>query len=531
VIAELHKLFGVAVGSITQLFLVVVLLGAGTDYGLFLVFRMREEMGRGLDLHAAVIKSLSRVGETITFSAGIVIAAVLCLLLASFGFYQGLGPATAIAVGILLLAGVTLLPALYAIFGRAAFWPASVRSTTGRVSIWGRIAGHVVQRPAPVLLTGVVLFAGLAGYGLLTYAPVNLLANPTATASQSARGTQILLAHFPAGETNATYLLLRYDTPVWNHPVVLSQITQRLTGDPVFQSVSGPLDPNGTQLSSRQLQLLRGRLGPAFTLPLTPPAGTSVPLAVYNAYRATAQFISPDGRSVQFGGTLTAGAPDSTGATLAIPHIRTALARAGQTTGAAETGVTGLAAFAYDTGTVSDNDLKRIVPVVLIVLALLLTLVLRSLVAPLYLIASVGLSYLAALGVAVVIFMGIGHGSGLILFLPFLMFIFLMALGSDYNILVMSRIREEALEGSLPETEVRMTQRSILVPPPWRSRRTSTVRSTFWCPPRAPVAPSPGWGKSSKRESRACGLSPWSPPTPRCSRRSRREITLSRASE
>jgi RND superfamily putative drug exporter len=177
--------------------------------------------------------------------------------------------------------------------------------------------------------------------------------------------------------------------------------------------------------------------------------------ALYNAYRATAQFISPDGRTVQFGVTLKAGAPDSTGATQVIPQIRTTLTRAGQATGAIETGVTGLAAFSYDTGAVSDNDLTRIVPFVLIVLALLLALVLRSLVAPLYLIASVGLSYLAALGLAVVIFMGIGHRTGVILYLPFLMFVFLMALGSDYNILVMSRIREEAKEGSLPEAVTR----------------------------------------------------------------------------
>jgi len=172
---------------------------------------------------------------------------------------------------------------------------------------------------------------------------------------------------------------------------------------------------------------------------------------LYNAYRATAQFLSPDGRTVQFYATLKAGASDSTGAMRAVPQIRTAVAEAGRETGAAETGVTGLAAISYDMGTVSDRDLMLIVPVVLIALAVLLALVLRSLVAPLYLIASVGLSYLGALGLAVAIFMGIGHDTGLILYLPFLMFVFLMALGSDYNILVMSRIREEALERPLPE--------------------------------------------------------------------------------
>jgi hypothetical protein len=139
----------------------------------------------------------------------------------------------------------------------------------------------------------------------------------------------------------------------------------------------------------------------------------------------------------------------------AIPHVRAALAKAGQATGAAETGVTGLAATSYDTGAISDHDLMVIVPVVLIVLALLLAMVLRSLVAPLYLIVSVGLSYLAALGLVVAVFMGIGHGAGVILYLPFLMFVFLMALGSDYNILIVSRIREEARERSLPEAVAR----------------------------------------------------------------------------
>jgi RND superfamily putative drug exporter len=455
VIAESHKLFGVAVSGITQLLLIVLLLGAGTDYGLFLVFRMREEMRRGLEPHAAVIKSLSRVGETITFSAGTVIAALLCLLLASFGFYQGLGPAMAIGVGIMLLAGVTLLPALFAIFWRAAFWPTTTRPSIGMASVWGRIAGRVVQRPVPVLLTGVVLFGSLSGYGLLKYSPAGFGGDTTAASSQSAHGTSVLSAHFPAGQANPTNLLLHYATPVWNHPAVLMQATQRLASDPVFRSVSGPLDPNGTQISTAQLQRLHAALGPASALPITPLPGTGVSPALYNAYRATAQFISPDGHIVQFYAALAAGAPDSTGGMHAIPHVRTTLAKVGQASGAVETGVAGQAAFSYDISAITTNDLVLIVPVVLLVIGILLAVVLRSLVAPWYLLASVGMSYLAALGLSVAVFIGIGGSAGLSFFLPFLMFIFLMALGSDYNILVMTRIREEALKGSLPEAVTR----------------------------------------------------------------------------
>jgi RND superfamily putative drug exporter len=248
---------------------------------------------------------------------------------------------------------------------------------------------------------------------------------------------------------------LRYGAPVWSHPEALTQATRQLGAAPVFRSISGPLDPNGTSLPATQLQWLHATLGPSSTLPITAPAAARISPALYNAYRATAQFISADGRTVQFYATLTAGAFDSTAAMQAIPLIRTTLAGVGHRSGAAETGVGGQAAYSYDTSVISDHDLRLIVPVVLIALAVLLAIVLRSMVAPTYLILSVGLSYLAALGLAVGVFMGIGHGRGLILYIPFLMFIFLMALGSDYNILVMSRIREEALRRPLPEAVTR----------------------------------------------------------------------------
>jgi RND superfamily putative drug exporter len=455
VIAQSHTLFGVAVSNITQLLLTVLILGAGTDYGLFLVFRLREELRRGLDPHAAVIKSLSRVGETITFSAGTVIAALLCLLLASFGVYQGLGPAMAIGIAIMLLAGLTLLPALLAIFGRAVFWPMTVRPGVYQAGIWARVAGRIVQHPLAVLMAGVVLFGGLAGYGLLTYAPAGFGGSTTATTSQSARGTTVIGEHFPAAQANPTNLLLRYATSVWQHPTVLAQATQQLSSNPVFTSVNGPLAPNGTPLSPAQLQQLHAVLGPAGTLPAIPPAGTTVPAALYNAYRSTAQFISPDGHTVQFYATLAAGDPTSSSAMHAIPSVRTALSQAGQATGALTTGVAGQAASAYDVSSVSGSDLVLIVPIVLLVIGVLLAVVLRSLVAPWYLLASVGLSYLAALGLAVLVFMGFGGSTGVNFVLPFLMFVFLMALGSDYNILVMTRIREEAQEHPLREAVTR----------------------------------------------------------------------------
>ena len=125
IIAQAHDTFGVSVSPITTLLLTVLLLGAGTDYGLFLVFRVREEMRSGLDSRAAVVKGLARVGETITFSAGTVIGALLCLLLASFGFYSGLGPALAIGIAVMLLVGLS--------FPRH-FWQSSDAPLSGRAA-------------------------------------------------------------------------------------------------------------------------------------------------------------------------------------------------------------------------------------------------------------------------------------------------------------------------------------------------------------------------------------------------------------
>ena len=127
-----------------------------------------------------------------------------------------------------------------------------------------------------------------------------------------------------------------------------------------------------------------------------------------------------------------------------MPTLRADVASIAAGVGATASGVLGNLAFSYDVSHISDSDLTRIIPIVAILIAILLAIVMRSLVAPLYLVASVVLSYLAALGLTGIIFVHLGGQAGLNFVLPFLMFVFLMALGSDYNILVMSRIREEA---------------------------------------------------------------------------------------
>lgn len=477
---------GLQVSPIAQLLMIVLVLGAGTDYGLFLVFRVREQLlgssydggpadvaaagglGRAVraDLrrpresaHAAIVTAVTRVGESITFSAATVIAAVVTLLLATFAFYADLGLPFAIAIAVTLLAALTLLPALLSIrlsllavkrtlfnqwFGRPKLIPWNIQGAR-KAGVWGKVAGRIVRYPVPTLLAGLVLFGALA-IGVTGYAAGGFGGNTAAPpGSDSAAGQAVLTKYFPQSSANPTGLIFRFAKPVWDDPAVLAAATRQIRASSLFTQVAGPLNPVGVvTLTSAQYLELYHALGPAKALPPAPKPGSKVPAFAYQLYRATGNFLSLDGRTVQFSVGLAAGDPGGTAALNAVPAIRTETTTVASAIRARASGVIGEAPALYDISSISTSDLKKIIPVAILVIGLLLAIVLRSLVAPLYLIASVGVSYLAALGLSVLLFIKIGGTGGLVFFLPFLMFIFLLALGEDYNILVMTRIREEA---------------------------------------------------------------------------------------
>ena len=219
---------GLKVSQLAQLLLIVLVLGAGTDYGLFLVFRVRENLRDGADPKDAVRSAVTRVGETITFSALTVIAALLSLLVATFQIYSQLGIPLAIGIGTVLLAGLTLLPALLAVFGRAAFWPSKTRAGTGKAGLWGRIATRIVRRPAVPLTIGVVVFGALA-IAVTAYQPGGFGGSITAPAgTDSAAGTALLAKHFPASAANPTNLVYKLTGPVWDNPAPVTAATSQL---------------------------------------------------------------------------------------------------------------------------------------------------------------------------------------------------------------------------------------------------------------------------------------------------------------
>src|SRR5262249_22929431 len=199
------------------------------------------------------------------------IASLLTLLLAVFGLYSSLGAPLAIAIGLMLVAGLTLTPALLAIVGRAAFWPSNTTRGNQRLGWWGHTAGRIVTHPAGTLTPGLLLFGGLAtaaigytpaGFGGTTAAPPG---------SDSATGNALLAAHFPAASSNPTIVLLRFPAPVWSDPAPVARAEQRLAAVPQFSSLAGPLDVNGITVAPAPLMAPHATLGDPRALPPPPP--------------------------------------------------------------------------------------------------------------------------------------------------------------------------------------------------------------------------------------------------------------------
>jgi len=420
--------WGLQVSFITEILLVVLILGAGTDYGLFLVFRVREELRKGLAPKEAVVQALTRVGESITFSAATVVVALLSLLLASFGIYRGLGPALAIGLVVMLLIALTFLPALLSVLGRAVFWPSGTSKRETKIGLWGRIADRVIKRPVTMIVVGLLIFGGL-GLGIIGYKTAGFSNGNASATTDSAKGDAVIAQHFSASRSASQFAILHFSNSVWSSEQQLGKVElaqKALAAQSAFKAVGGPFNATGLGLTPAQLYKLHQ------TNPQSP-----VLLAI-------SQFISSDGKTVQFFTSPAEGKSGSAAVVNATPAIRQAITTAGSSVGADQAEVYSADSVTYDINKLANNDLKKIIPTVLVIIGLLLALLLRSAVAPWYLIATVALSYIASLGFAGLIFVHILGQDGLNFVVPFMLFIFCMALGEDYNILVMSRIREEA---------------------------------------------------------------------------------------
>ncbi len=445
----------------------VLMFGAGTDFTLFIVSRYREELGRQPTRWQAMQVTLQKVAPAIASSAGTTIAAMLALMLAAYGAFQTMGPALALAIALMLLSGLTLIPALTVALGPAAFWPGRMRVSGAPSSrLWSAVAGFVARRP-------MVTFAATAAV-LLVFAAGAPTINPSFSFidsfpddAESKIGAQILDDSFGAGDVAPTNLYVLTDA-VDQNLAALDGLSAAIAALPGVARVSGPTRPGGEPpaVSPAALQAAAPRLAAALGPAPPDPSLASIRIdpgaqALMQTYAAGRRFVSPDGTTARLD-VVMADDPYGPPAIDRIGEIRAQAraAAAGTSLQSAELLVGGPTAVQTDSRNAVARDAAVVGPLVAALIWVILLVLLRSLVAATYLVASVLLSFLAALGLSVVIFQNILGHPGVGYQNAIWMFIFLSALGADYNILIMSRLREEIRARGLAEGTRRAVART-----------------------------------------------------------------------
>ncbi|GGV24073.1 MMPL family transporter [Streptomyces spectabilis] len=380
---------GLTVNGQSAGILTVLVFGAGTDYALLLVARYREELRRHEDRHEAMALALHRAGPAVIASSATVVLSMLVLLVAEMNSTRGLGPVAAIGVGVALLVMLSLFPALLVICGRWLFWPKIPRHGTAdpaEKGVWARMGRRIARRPR---VTWVVTAMALAALALgLTQLRAAGVSNEDAFLDKpdSVTGQEVSADYFPAGSGD---------------PLVV--VADKAKAEDVGRVVSGT----------------RG----------VDPATVAVPPGTKPEH---------DGK-VLYEATLT-DPSDSEAAKDTVERVRDAVHDVPD----ADAKIGGGTATLLDMDKATIHDDKLVIPLVLVVVLLILGVLLRAIVAPLLLIATVVLSFSTALGISALVFRHVFDFPGESTDFPLFVFVFLVALGIDYNIFLTTRIREDA---------------------------------------------------------------------------------------
>jgi RND superfamily putative drug exporter len=543
---------GLTISMYTNVFLIVVLFGAGTDYCLFLISRFREEMIGAATPVPAVRSTIRAVGETIASSAGTVIVGLAMMIFAELGLYNTSGPSISIGVVIALLAGLTLVPALLTILGHHTFWPRRSRPVKER-GFWPSWAARVVRRPLVALLVPIVVLVPLAIYGSGLARDFDLLGDLPAD-NEARVGFNILAKHLGPGELQPLNVVAidpaGYDTPqgivraeklgadiagLANVSAVRSfagSLPDKATlnvadqlgvvaagvrdGIAVLSAGATSGSTSGLEAAAMQLTGIGGyllQLAQAYPEALQDPGyqkatkaltdlatlakaavGAGAADAPGAAHEAVAllqsladgldalqvsftsrpeaillpdlylqsneglkalrdAYFSADGTAVRLSVVLGSD-PYSQPAMKTVEDIRRVFA---------ENGIDGVIqggpSVLVDLRDGSDRDMTRAFIFVLGGIFVVLLLLLRALVAPVYLILTILLSYASTLGVMRLVFVDIMHTAGVTWWVPMFMFVMLVALGMDYNIFLIGRVKEEvALHGTKDGTRLALAR-------------------------------------------------------------------------
>ena len=406
-IAYATKLFDLQANSSISSILIVVLFGVGTDYFLFLMFRYRERLRAGDEPKQAMVNAVARVGEAIASAAGAVVIAFLALALSTLGFLKQMGPALAIAVAATLVAGLTLIPAVVSLIGPKVFWPSKSWQREPDNARFAALGRGVQRRPAlTAVASGLVLIAltlGTFGYK----ATFDLASGSMPKTKESMVVQDKMQKAYSAGAAAPT-------------DVYLSSTDGRPLDRTGFTAYASKLGAVDGVASARMSQVSKDGTTADFTVTLKYEASTDKAIDAVGKVRDLAHTDAPEGTEALVGG---------------------------------------MSSIYKDINTAVNHDYRTVFPVAAVLIMLILGLLLRSVVAPWYLIASVGLGFGATLGATVWIFQeGQGH-SGLMFMLPVIMYLFVVAIGTDYNILMIARLREEAREGRDPRAAAGMALR------------------------------------------------------------------------
>jgi putative drug exporter of the RND superfamily len=381
----LAKYAGLTVNGQSQAILSILVIGAGTDYALLLLARYREELRRHEDRHEAMAFALHRAAPAILASAATVALGMLCLVVAEMNSTAGLGPVVAIGVALTFMVMVTLLPALLVIFGRWIFWPK--RPTFGspeptKTGLWAKVGRRIAVRPRAVWMVTAGVLA-IACVGLLRLDSSGLSSEDAYTKEfDSITGQKVLVKHGLVDQSNTVMVVANAERS--------AEVADAVSEVPGLAAPTKPVAKNGVAF---------------FQAAIDADVSSQAAFDIVNDTRDAAHAV--DGADALVGGT---------------------------------------SAFYLDTNEAANRDTLVIIPLVLLAVLLILIGLLRALVAPLLLLLTVVLSFGAALGISALLFEYVFGFAGTDPSFPLFAFVFLVALGIDYNIFLMTRVREETVQ-------------------------------------------------------------------------------------
>lgn len=395
-IAFANDIFDLKADNSIQVILIVVLFGIGTDYILFFLFRYRERLRAGVDSRQSVEYAVARAGEAITSAGGAVIVAFMALVLSTLSVFRSIGPSLAIAVAVTVLAAITLIPAIVALIGTKIFWPSRAWKTEPEAARFAAVGRSLGRHPVRFAASSGLVLVVLAAFAIGFKPTFDLTDTGVPSDAESTVALDTLEKGLPAGAMDPTTVMVRSTSGDELDSTAMKKFAAQL-GDTqgVAAAQPGQTSDDGTAMS--------------FSLYLAnDPASDAALDDMEGPVRDTAHDAAPDGTEALVGGTTS---------------------------------------VYVDLQDAMNRDYSVVFPAAAIMIMIILGALLRSLVAPWYLMLSVGLGFGATLGATVLIFEQIQGLSGLIFMLPIYIYLFVTALGTDYNILMIARLREEARQG------------------------------------------------------------------------------------